>query len=95
MVLSALAEGVGVAVASHIFGHSEYMIQIWLTGTGVHAQSLHALHLGHVQLDEVRTTIRHDSQIVWVWIGIDAGSELIAAIRIGPPTQDMAHAIKH
>jgi len=70
-MLTALSEGVGVAVATRIFGHSEFTIQTWLTHAGMQAQSLHerllrGLHLGHVQLDEVRTAIRQGSQIVWV-----------------------------
>jgi IS1 family transposase len=66
----------------------------------MHAQSLHdrllrGLHVGHVQLDEVRTAIRHGSQIVWVWIALDARSKLIAALHIGPRTQEVAHALIH
>jgi len=61
IVLTALAEG--VVVAARIFGHSEFTIQTWLTRVGMHAHSLNdrllrGLHLGHVQLDEVRTAIR-------------------------------------
>ena len=40
MVMTALGEGVGVAVATRIFGHSEFTIQTWLTWSGLHAQSL-------------------------------------------------------
>jgi hypothetical protein len=98
MVLTALGEGVCVAVAARIFGHSEFTIQTWLTRAGQHAQSLHerllhGLHLAHLQLDEVRTAIRQGSQIVWVWIAMDARSKLVAAMHIGPRTQDMAHAL--
>jgi IS1 family transposase len=100
LVLTALAEGVGVAVAARIFGHSEFTIQTWLTRSGMHTQALHerslrGLHLGHVQLDEVRTAIRQGSQIVWVWIAIDARSKLIAAVHIGPRTQGLAHTVVH
>jgi hypothetical protein len=98
MVLTALAEGVGVAVATRSFGHGEFTIQTWLTRSGMHAQSLHerllcGLQLGHVQLDEVRTAIRQGSQIVWVWIAIDARSKLMAAMQIGPRTQELAQAV--
>ena len=100
MVLTALAEGVGVAVATRIFGHSAFTIQTWLTRSGLHSQSLHdrllrGMHLGHVQLDEVRTAIRQGSQIVWVWIAIDARSKLIVALHLGPRTQELAHAVVH
>ena len=97
---TALAEGVGVAVATRIFGHSAFTIQTWLTRSGLHARSLHdrllhGLHLGHVQLDEVRTAIRQGSQIVWVWIAMDARSKLIAVLQVGPRTQALAHAVVH
>jgi IS1 family transposase len=100
LVLTALAEGVGVGVATRIFGHSEFTIQTWLTRSGMHAQALHerllrGLHLGHVQLDEVRTAIRQGSQVVWVWIAIDARSKLIVALHIGPRTQEMAQVLVH
>jgi transposase-like protein len=100
MVLTALAEGVGIAAAARIFGHSEFTLQTWLTRAGLHAQSLHqrllrGLHLGHVQLDEVRTAVRQGAQIVWVWIALDARSKLVAAMHIGPRTQDFAHALVH
>jgi IS1 family transposase len=70
------------------------------TRGGLHAQSLHdrllrGLHLGHVQFDEVRTAIRQDSQIVWVWIALDARSKLIVALHVGPRTQAMAQAAVH
>ena len=99
-VLTALAEGVGVAAATRIFGHREFTIQTWLTRGGLHAQSLHerllrGLHMGHVQLDEVRTTLRQGHSIVWVWIALDARSKLIAALQIGPRTQARAHALVH
>jgi hypothetical protein len=100
MVLTALAEGVGVAVAARIFGHSAFTIQTWLTRSGMHTQALHerllrGLHLGHVQLDEVRTAIRQGSQIVWVWIALDARSKLIVAMHVGPRTLELAHAVAH
>jgi IS1 family transposase len=99
-VLTALAEGVGITAAARIFGHSEFTLQTWLTRAGLHAQSLHqrllrGLHLGHVQLDEVRTAVRQGAQIVWVWIALDARSKLVAAMHIGPRTQDFAHALVH
>jgi IS1 family transposase len=100
MVLTTLAEGVGVAAATRIFGHSEFTIQTWLTRGGMHAQSLHeqllhGLHLGHLQLDEVRTAIRQGSQIVWVWVAMDARSKLIAAMHLGPRTLEMTQTLVH
>ena len=99
-VLGALAEGVDVAAAVRIFGHSEGTITRWLTHAGAHAQTLHDqafrhLHLPHVQLDELRTRLRHQGAVLWLWVATDAVSKVIPVLHLGARTQAAAHTLVH
>jgi hypothetical protein len=75
-VLSALAEGLSVAAAGRVFGHSEGTLTTWLTRAGAHSATLHDrwvrhLHLPHLQLDELRTRLRRRAQVLWLWVALD------------------------
>ena len=99
-VLASLAEGMSVAAAVRVFGHAEGTLTTWLTRAGMHSARLHAqklrgLQLGHVQLDELRTTLRNKGQEVWLWLALDARTKLIAAAELGPRTQALAHVLIH
>lgn len=99
-VLAALAEGIAVAAAVRVFGHAESTLTTWLTRAGMHSEHLHAqklrnLQLTHVQLDELRTTLRNKGSEVWLWLALDARTKLIAAAKLGPRTHAMAHALIH
>jgi len=99
-VLTALAEGLSVAAAGRVFGHAEGTITTWLTRAGSHSAGLHSqlfrnLALLHVQLDELRTTLRNRGQEVWLWLALDARTKIIAAVELGPRTQTTAHALIH
>jgi hypothetical protein len=98
--LGALAEGVDVAAAVRIFGHGEETITRWLTRAGVHAHTLHDrtfhhLHLPHVQLDELRTRLRHQGAVLWLWVATDAVSKIIPVLHLGTRTQAAAHTLVH
>ena len=72
----------------------------WLTRAGSHSAGLHSqlfrnLALLHVQLDELRTTLRNRGQAVWLWLALDARTKIIAAVELGPRTQTTAHALIH
>ncbi len=59
LVLAALAEGLSVAAAGRVFGHTEETITRWVTRAGEHSATLHhrwlqQLRLPHLQLDELR-----------------------------------------
>lgn len=99
-VLASLAEGMAVAAAVRVFGHAEGTITTWLVRAGMHSTRLHAqklrgLLLGHVQLDELRTTLRNHEREIWLWLALDARTKLIAAAELGPRTQALAHALIH
>ena len=71
MVLAALAEGLSIAAASRVFGHTEETIARWVTRAGEHSAGLHhrwlqQLRLPHLQLDEVRTRLRDRTQVYWL-----------------------------
>jgi hypothetical protein len=72
-VLAALAEGLDVCAAVRVFGHGEATITRWRNRAArqadhLHAHVLRALHLPHVQLDEVRTRLRLREQVTWLWL---------------------------
>jgi len=92
--------GLTIAVAQLLFGHSEVTIRLWLTRAGQHAEKVQVhffrnLHLGHLQLDELFTTLRHKAHDLWVWVAFDPATKLIPALQIGPRTQPMAYALLH
>jgi IS1 family transposase len=99
-VLSALAEGLDVAAAVRVFGHSEATITRWRDRAGQQAHRLHQhllrhLPLPHVQVDEIRTRLRHRTQVVWLWLAVDPVTKLVPVLHRGPRTQESAHTLIH
>ena len=100
LVLATVAEGLSIDAAVRVFGHAEGTLTTWLTRAGMHCERLHrhkfkGLHLEHIQLDELYTTLRNKGQVVWVWLALDAQTKIIAAAQLGPRTQATAHALIH
>lgn len=100
LVLLAVHLGLTIADAQLLFGHSKVTIRLWLSRAGRHAEQVHAhffrnLHLGHLQLDELFTTLRDKAHNLWVWVAFDPTTKLIPALQLGPRTQHMAHALLH
>ncbi len=99
-VLSALAEGLTVAAAVRVFGHSQGTISTWLTRAGAHSAALHDrwfrhLQLPHLQLDELRTRLRQRADVLWVWVVLDPLTKLIPVLHLGGRTQNAAHSDIH
>ena len=99
-VLTALAEGLDVAAAVRVFGHSHATITRWLVRAGMHSATLHDrilrnLHLPHLQLDEIRTRLRNRAHTLWLWLAIDPLSKLVPTLHLGTRTQAAAHAVVH
>jgi IS1 family transposase len=72
----------------------------FLVRAGAHAQSLHQrsfrqLVIAHVQLDELRTSLRHATQVLWLWVAIDPLSKSIPVLALGPRTHHMAQFLIH
>jgi IS1 family transposase len=100
LVLLAVNLGLTIADTQLLFGHSEVTIRLWLTRAGQHAEKVHAhffrnLQLGHLQLDELFTTLRDKAHDLWVWVAFDPATKLIPALQLGPRTQHMAYALLH
>jgi hypothetical protein len=100
MVLSALAEGLDPSAASRVFGYCQATITRWLTRAGEHAERLHErsfchLQLPHIQLDELRTRLRSQTQVQWLWLVIDPRTKILPVLQLGPRTQHMAVRITH
>ena len=71
-----------------------------LSCAGQHAHQVQAhffrnLTLGHVQLDELYTTLRNTAYDLWVWVAFDPVTKLLPALQLGPRTQDVAYALLH
>jgi len=99
-VLNALAEGLTVAAAVRVFGHSEGTISTWLTRAGAHSAALHDrwfrhLQIPHLQLDELRTRLRQRADVLWVWVVMDPLTKLIPVLHLGVRTQHAAHCVVH
>jgi transposase-like protein len=86
-VLTALAEGLDVSAAARVFGHRQ--------ATMLHDRTFRALHLPHVQLDEIRTRLRSRAQGLWLWLTIDPISKIVPVLHLGARTQAAAHAVIH
>ena len=100
MVLSALAEGLDPSAAERVFGSRQATITTWLTRAGEHAQTLHEhffcnLQLLHLQLDELRTRLRSNTQVLWLWRAIDPLTKILPVLHLGPRTQNMAYLLIH
>ena len=99
-VLAAAARGLTLADLQAIFGHSDFTLRAWRTQVADHARRLHAhfahdLRLPHVQLDELRLTLRGNADEVWGWVALDATSKFIPAFVLGPRTRRCANALIH
>jgi transposase-like protein len=100
MVLSALAEGLDASAAERVFGYRQATITTWLWRAGQHAQSFHEhffchLQLAYVQLDELCTSLRSATQILWLWLAIDPCTKILPILHLGPRTQNAAHSVIH
>jgi IS1 family transposase len=61
----------------------------------VHAHFFRNLNIGHLQFDELYTTLRDKAHDVWGWGAFDPQTKLMPALRIGPRTQNLALALVH
>ncbi len=100
MVLTALAEGLDPSAAERVFGYRQATITTWLTRAGEHAQSFHEhffcnLKLPYVQLDELRTRLRSNTHVLWLWLAIDPCTKMLPVLHLGPRTQHAAHLLIH
>ena len=100
LALASVAEGLSIDATVRVLGISEGTLSTWLTRAGMHCERLHrqkfkGLHLVHIQLDELYTTLRNKGQAVWLWLALDAQTKIIAAVQLGPRTQPTAHALIH
>jgi hypothetical protein len=99
-VLLAVNLGLSLAEVQLLFGHSDTTLRLWLTRASLHAEKVHAhffqnLLLGHLQFDELYTTLRDKAHDLWVWVALDPQTKLIPAMQLGPRPQDLAHALAH
>jgi len=99
-VLAAQAEGFDVAASVRVFKHGEATIRRWRRRAGEHGRRLNQIVLQgiasrHVQLDELRTSLRAKEAVLWLWVALDVETKLILSFALGPRTQQMAHALIH
>jgi IS1 family transposase len=99
-VLLAVNLGLSMAEVQLLFGHSDTTLRLWLSRAGAHAEKVHAhffsnLQIGHLQFDELYTSLRDRAHDLWVWVAFDPQTKLIPALQLGPRTQDLAQALVH
>jgi hypothetical protein len=100
MVLTALAEGLDACAAERVFGSRQTTILTWLSRAGQHAQTFHehffcTLQLPYVQLDELRTRLRSNTPVLWLWLAIDPCTKILPVLHLGLRTQNAAHTVIH
>ena len=101
MVMTAMSEGVDISAACRIFGHHHTTITRWIECCGHHSERLHerlfhrALTIGHLQLDELVTKVKQDTERLWIWTAVTATSKLIMAFHIGRRSSVDAHQLLH
>ncbi len=100
VVLAARACGLDPSAAERVFGYRQATITTWLTRAGGHAEILHQrsfrnLWLPHLQLDELRTRLRSNTHVLWLWLAIDPCTKLLPVLQLGPRAQHMAHLVIH
>jgi transposase-like protein len=100
MVLTALAEGLDPSAAERVFGYRQATITTWLSRAGKHAQTFHEhffcnLQLPYVQLDELRTRLRSNKHVLWLWLAIDPCTKILPVLHLGLRTQNAAHTVIH
>jgi len=100
VVLTALAEGLDPSAAERVFGYRQATITSWLSRAGQHAQSFHEhffchLQLPYLQLDELRTRLRSNKHVLWLWLAIDPCTKILPVLHLGLRTQNAAHAVIH
>jgi transposase-like protein len=84
-----------------IFNHHPSTISRWLERGGHHSAWLHerlffqAVEVGHLQLDELVTRVKHNAERVWVWTAVSARSKLILALHLGGRTIGDACCLLH
>jgi IS1 family transposase len=98
--LLAVNLGLSMADVQRLFGHSDTTLRLWLTRAGMHAELVdhhffRNLQIGHLQFDELYTTLRNTAHDLWVWVAFDPHTKLIPALRVGPRTQNLAHTLVH
>jgi transposase-like protein/IS1 family transposase len=100
MVLTALAEGLDASAAERVFGYRQATITTWLSRAGKHAETFHEhffcnLQLPYVQLDELRTRLRSNKHVLWLWLAIDPCTKILPVLHLGLRTQNAAHTVIH
>jgi transposase-like protein len=90
--------GLSLADLQRVFGVSDATLRLWLARA--HAEKVQAhffrnLPTGQLQFDELYTTLRDKSHDHWVWVAFDPQTKLIPALKLGPRTQALAHALVH
>lgn len=101
IVMTALSEGVDLSAATRIFGHHHTTVSRWLERGGAYSARLHERLLfrmvvvGHLQLDELVTRVKRDTERVFVWTAVAARSKLILATHIGSRTTEDACSLLH
>jgi transposase-like protein len=100
IVLTARAEGLDPSAAERVFGYRQATITTRTARAGKHAQSFHEhffcnLQLPYLQLDELRTRLRSNTHVLWLWLAIDPCTKILPVLHLGLRTQHAAHTVIH
>jgi hypothetical protein len=87
-VLRALAEGLSVSAAVHLFGDRHATISTSLTHPGAHSATLHDrlfhnLTLAHLQLDQLGTHLGSPVPALWLWLVVEELTKIVPVLHLG------------
>ena len=99
-VMTALAEGVDLSAATRIFKFHHTTVSRWLNRAGAHGQLLHQQTFrdfvcAHLQLDELTTRVKRNSERVWLWTVVDAKSKVLLVMHLGGRKKQDAQTFIH
>lgn len=95
-----MAEGVDISTLERVLGVGEGTLRTWLTRAGEHAERMHnavfeELIFRRIQLDELWANVRHEAQEAWLWVALEAQTEVIPVMQLGSWTLEMSMKVVH
>ncbi len=99
-VMMLMANGLDPSAGARVHRHDDQTIQRWLKRGGKHAKALHDLYFrrlrpGFLQLDELVGMVRGDPERTFIWTAVDAGTKIIAHVKVGRRMIDDAYGFVH
>ena len=99
-VMTAMAVGVSISDGVTIFEYHHTTITRWLARAGKHGAAFHnhyfrEFEAEHIQLDELKTKVKKNKKVVWLWTAVDATTKVLLGLYLGDRAQFAANRLLH